>query len=175
MHGVTCGAIDDWRVGDVFTIVDHHCPNIDEDEECDVRKLLKWQDEGKDVVWHRLRKAVEWMEGMRREWSRHDPLVVWLVEMLVDARMMESSVDPVDEEVGEQQEHWELDDVVPPARTLLGGVVDLAVTSNLKPKCGSCQNGHTGQRLQRLPYFHANLVLQILRMFEGLVIEDEVV
>jgi len=175
MHGVACSAINDWRIGNVFTIVDHDCPDVDEHEERNVRELLKRQDEWEYVVWDRLCEAIERMESMRREWRGHDPFVVRLVEVLVDAWVMEPSVNPVNEEVGKQQENRELQDVIPPARPLFRRVVDLAVSSDLEPKCSSCQDSHARQGLQSLPYFHANLILEILGMLEGLVIEDEVI
>ena len=38
--------------------------------------------------------------------------MVWLVEGLVDQGVMETSVDEVDAEVGEEEEKWELEEVV---------------------------------------------------------------
>lgn len=43
---------------------------------------------------------------------RHNPLMMWLVERLVDEGMVETSVDEVDTEVGEYEEHRELDPVI---------------------------------------------------------------
>lgn len=45
-------------------------------------------------------------------WGRHDPLVVWLVERLVDCRVVQTPVDPVDAEIGKGDEYWELQVVV---------------------------------------------------------------
>ena len=42
VHCVTRSSVDDWRVGNVFAIVNHNRPDIDEDEECNVSKLLQW-------------------------------------------------------------------------------------------------------------------------------------
>lgn len=107
------GAVNDGVVGDKFTIVNHDCPDVNEGEQADVGELVEREDEWENVVWHTLRVSVQWVESVRREWSWHDPLVVWLVEVLVDKRVMQSAVDEVDEEVGEEQEQWDLKDVVP--------------------------------------------------------------
>jgi hypothetical protein len=84
MHGVAGSAIDERRVGIVFSIMDENCPEVDEDEESNVCKLLKWEEEWEQMVWNRLSESINRMEGMRGERSRHDPFVVRLVEGLVD-------------------------------------------------------------------------------------------
>jgi len=98
-----------------------------------------------------------------------------LVQVLVDAWMMQPSVNPVDEKVREKEEQGELDDVVPHARTFFSGVINLAVASNLKPERCCSEDCHPWQRLQRLPYLHANLVLEVFRVLECLVIKNEVI
>lgn len=40
--------------------------------------------------------------------SRHDPFVVSLVHVLVDQRMVKTSVNEVDAEIGEDKEQWKL-------------------------------------------------------------------
>lgn len=79
VHGVACSAVDDGAVGDVFTVVDHNGPEIDEHEEHDVGPFLQREDEGKDVVGDTLRPAIDGVEGMRSIGSGHDPFVMWLV------------------------------------------------------------------------------------------------
>jgi hypothetical protein len=48
------------------------------------------------MVWDGLEIAIEWVEGVRCEWSGNDPFVVWLVETLVDSGPVQPSVDKVD-------------------------------------------------------------------------------
>jgi hypothetical protein len=122
--------------------MNHDSPDVDEDKERNVGKLLQRQNEWEDVVWNGLRKSIKGMEGMRSEGRWHDPLVVWLVEVLVDPWMVKTPVDPVDEEVCEEEEDGELEDIVPHSWTLLCRVVDLAVATNLKPKRSRGQDGH---------------------------------
>lgn len=53
------------------------------------------------------------MESVRGERRGHDPLVVRLVQLLVEHRVVQGTVDPVDEEVGEADEEGELEKQVP--------------------------------------------------------------
>lgn len=45
---------------------------------------------------------------MARKRGWHDPFMVWFMESLVDERMMQAPMYPVDEEVGKGDEEWEL-------------------------------------------------------------------
>lgn len=51
-----------------------------------------------------LSVAVGGVESVRGEGSRHDPLVMRLVDVLVDAGVVETAVNPVDSRVGEEEE-----------------------------------------------------------------------
>ena len=81
---MTCSPIDDFAVHSVFAIVDHHSPDVDEGEKNDICELLKRENERKDMVGDTLSEAVKRMECMRRKGRWHDPLVVLLVQTLVD-------------------------------------------------------------------------------------------
>ena len=50
VHGVAGGSVDDGAVGDVFTVVDHDGPDVDEHEESNVGELLQREEEREDVV-----------------------------------------------------------------------------------------------------------------------------
>ncbi len=52
------------------------------------------------------------MKGMARVGGGHYPFVVRFMQGLVHPGMMQASVDPIDEEVGEAKEEGELDYVV---------------------------------------------------------------
>ena len=62
----------------------------------------------------------------------HNPLVVRLMKALVNERVVEVAMDPVDAEVGKEQEDRELSDCVPQSWTLIDGIVKLAVATNFK-------------------------------------------
>lgn len=66
------------------------------------------------MVRYALCEAVERVESMARIRRGHDPLVVGLVQNSVKARMVQASVNPIDEEVGKTDEEWELQDIVQP-------------------------------------------------------------
>lgn len=50
---------------------------------------------------------------MRGERRGHNPLVVRLVQLLVEPGVVQSAVDPVNEEIGEADEEGELEKQVP--------------------------------------------------------------
>ena len=73
------------------------------------------------------------MRGKRRG---HDPLMMWLMQRLVDSWVMKSAMDEVDEEIREDEERGELREVVPRPWTLLGGVVELRVAAAFGDEAG---------------------------------------
>ncbi len=94
-------AIDDGIVRDIFAIMDHDGPKIYEDEEEDIGELLERENKGKHVVWKALGKTIQGMESVGGKWSGHNPLVVRLMQALVDQWVVQGSVDPVDAVVRE--------------------------------------------------------------------------
>lgn len=71
-------------------------------------------------------------------WSGDEPLVVRLVNVLVDSRVVLEPVNPVDEEVGEDEEKWNRENGVGPTK-VRDVVVKLAVTTNLENKPWDCE------------------------------------
>src|ERR1700760_4749961 len=104
---MACSTIDDWMIGNEFAIVDQDGPEVDEDEQGYVSPLLHWEEERKDVIRHALREAVNWVEGVRRKRRGQDPFVMGLVQSLVNERVVQATVNPVDPEVGEGNEKRE--------------------------------------------------------------------
>lgn len=120
-------AIDDSRVGYVFAIIwenmrvsswcdesrdgeltDKNSPYINKDEQRDVGELLQRKYKREHMVRHTLSKPVQRMKSMARIGRRHNPLVVWLMQNLVHTRMMQTSVDPIYEEVGKDDKERNL-------------------------------------------------------------------
>ena len=64
------------------------------------------------MIGDRLGKTVQRVEGMRSVWRRHDPFVVWLMQRFVEPRVVQATVDQVDEEIREEDEDGELEEVV---------------------------------------------------------------
>lgn len=52
--GVVCGTIDHGVGSEVFAVVDHDGPELDEDEEGEVGEFLEGEYEGEEVVWDGL-------------------------------------------------------------------------------------------------------------------------
>lgn len=104
MHSVAGSAIDDRAVSNVFTIVNHDGPEVDESKENNIGKLLQREDKWENMVRDTLRPAIKWVESMRCVRTWHDPLVVGLMQGLIDKRMVKTTVNPVDEKVGKANE-----------------------------------------------------------------------
>jgi len=177
VDGVAGGAVDNGVVGDKFTVVDHDGPHVDKGEQADVGELVQWEDEWENVVWHALRVSVKGVESVGREWSWHDPLVVWLVEVLVDKRVVKSAVNEVDEEVGKKQEQRNLKDVVPaaecPPSALWDRVVHERVALHFGKEERNGEKGHDRHSLHGLSDLHPDLVLEEPRVVESGLVKDE--
>jgi len=170
---VAGGAIDDGAVGHILSIVNKDGPDLHEDEEAQVGELLQREEEGEDVVGGTLEEAVDGVEGDGGVGRGHDPLVVRLVQGLVDGRVVQAAVDEVDEGVGKEDEEGELQEVVPHAGPGIKGVVELGVAPDLGEEEGDGEDGHAGHAERGLADLHADLVLEELGVFEGGLIEDE--
>lgn len=132
VHGVAGRTVHDGAVGDVLAIMNEDGPQVDKSEQEDVGKLLQGEDEGEDVVRDTLRPAIERVEGVRGVRAGHDPFVVRLVQGLVDAGVVQATVDPVDEEVGKADEEGDLDEAVVREGLFGGGVVKFGVSADLQ-------------------------------------------
>lgn len=175
VKGVAGSTVDNGVVAEVLAIVDEDGPEVDEDEEEDADPLLHGEEEGENVVWQTLETTVDGMESVAGEGSGHNPLVVSLVKVLVDARVVQVAVNPVDAEVAEDDEGGELEDVPPEAGALLGGVVELAVATDFGEEDGGVEDGHDGHGLVGLDDLEPDLVLDVLGVVEGALVEDELV
>lgn len=173
VHGVARSTVDDRAVGDILAIMDHDSPEVDEAEENDIGDLLKREDEGEDVVRDTLGPAIQRVECVGGEWTGHDPLVMRLVESLVDERVVQASVDPVDEEVGESDEERELQDAVEWEGFLGDAVVEFGVAPDFRDKERDGQEGHEGHGLHGLSDLLANLVLEVLGVLDSCFIPDK--
>lgn len=110
---------------------------------------------------------------MASKGRRHDPLVVKLVQVLVDQAVVKPAMSPVDAEVGEKEEERELEEVVPEPGTIFGGVVEFAVSAHFKEEEGCCDDGHDGHGLVGCNDFKADLVLDEARVVKCSLVEDE--
>jgi hypothetical protein len=106
VKSMVCRTIDDLfeRVaGNHVRVVDEDGPEVNKDEETEVEIAMEGKHEDYNVVRYRLEVAVNRMESMRREGCRDNPLVVGLVNCLVDKRMVEAAVNKIYSDVSDEQ------------------------------------------------------------------------
>ena len=83
------------------------------------------------MIRHTLREPIKWMKGMARVWSRHDPFMMRFMQRLIDQRMVQSTMDPINEEVREEDEKRELKNVVQRERSIRRVIVEFRQTADL--------------------------------------------
>jgi hypothetical protein len=117
--------------------------------------------------------AISW-KGKVDQRERTDPLVVGLVDVLVDERVVLDSVDPVDSNVGEQEEERNRSEQVQPP--VVGDlVVEHAVTAHLGDEPGDGHEVQPGEGLERVDDLLSNLILKEPGVLHHPVVEDVVV
>jgi len=104
---------------------------------------------------------------------RHDPLVMRLVKVLVDEWVVQIAMNPVDAEVGEDEEDGELGEVVPKSRAFIGRIVELAVSADFEAHQRGCAERHERHGLVGLNDLEPDLVLDELGVVQGTLVEDE--
>ena len=125
------------------------------------------------MVRETLSETVERVKGVTGEGSRHDPLVVRLVEGSIDPRMVQTAMNPIDGEIGEGQEERELQDVVPSSRTVFGEIVELRMTPDFCEKERHGAKRHDRHCLVRLQHLEPYLVFQISGVLECVLVENK--
>lgn len=110
---------------------------------------------------------------MRGEGCGHDPLVVRLVQRLIYALVVQTPMNPINAEVGETDKKWKLQPVVPRSWTLLRCIVELRVAAHFSQEPRRRKDGHDGKRNVCLLHLELDLVLEVSRMGERCLVEDE--
>lgn len=105
---MACCSIYNRRISNILAIMNHDRPYIDKDKEGHRCKLLQREEEREQMVWYALCEAVQWVKSMGCIRGWHDPFVMRLMQLLVDQRVMQATVDPVNAEVCKQEEEREL-------------------------------------------------------------------
>jgi len=93
--------------------------------------------------------------------------------MLVHSWVVQTPVDPIDEEVGEDEEDWYLKEVVSAEWRVGEGVVHFAVAPDFKCEERDGEDGHDRHGEQCLAHFENDLVLEVFRVLECGVVKDE--
>ena len=170
---MACSTVENRAVGDVFPVVDKDGPDLHEEEESEVGEFLQWEDEGEGVVRHRLQPPVYGVEGHGCVRRGHDPLVMRFVQAFVDEGMVQTAVDEVDAEVGEEEEEWELEVVVVGPWFVGERVVEFGVAPDFGEEEGRGEDGDEGHGVPGLRDLHLYLVFEEFGVLEGGLVEDE--
>ena len=94
------------------------------------------------MIRHTLREPIKRMKGMARIRSRHDPFVMRFMQGPIDQRMVQSTMDPIDEEVREADEEWELKNVVQGERSIRRAIVKFCQTTDFAQEEGGSEDCH---------------------------------
>lgn len=175
VNRMASGTIDNRIMSKILTVVDHNCPDVNETEETKVNNLLQREYEREHVIRQALDITVDRVERVRGERCGNNPLVVRLVQILVHPRMMQATVCEIDKGIGEEQEQRKLEQEVSPATVALHRPEQLRVALCLSNKPRNSKQGHDGNGSHGLVDFHANLIFQVFRVLEILVIIDHII
>ena len=93
------------------------------------------------MVGNRLEKPIEGMEGVTGKGSWHDPLMMQLMDVFVDRRVMQPTVDPIDATVSKGQKEEYGKGKVERA-TIRNICVQLGVSLNFCEEDEGSWNGH---------------------------------
>lgn len=110
---------------------------------------------------------------MARERGRHDPFVMRFVESLVNLGVVQGSVDPVDEEIGEEDEKGELQVVVQGKWLIRRIVVEFSVATNFSEEEWRGEDGHDGESDHGLADFEGDLVFEVFRVGKCGMVKDK--
>lgn len=135
---MTSSTINNRTISHILSIMNKDSPQINKSEQENICQFLQRENERENVVRHALRPAIKRVECMRSIRARHDPFVVRLVESSIHARVVQASVDPVDEEIGETDEEGELEDTVVREWFFGDGIVEFGVSADFKDEEGGC-------------------------------------
>lgn len=160
-------------LGNELILTDEDGPDVNEGEQNNVGDLVQGEDEREDVIGHALRETVNGMESMARIRCGHDPSMMWLVQILVDSRVVQASMDPIDEKVGEENEERKLEDIVQGEWCIGQNIVQLGVSSHFTNKKGDGKDGHDRKGGRSLLYLQRDLVFEIFGVGESGMVEHE--
>lgn len=167
MHGMASGAINNLAVHCILPIVNHHGPYVDEGEQDNIGVFIERKHKGKDVIRYTLSKTIYGMESMagKRRWNH--PLMMCFVQSLVDQRMVEAPVNPVDQEIGKSYEERELDVIIPSTRSFARAIVHPGEAAQFGHKARNGQEGHARKAPETGTDLLSDLPFQELGMVEG--------
>jgi len=158
MQGMASRAIDNRAVSHIFPIMDHDSPEINKGKKSNVSKFVEREQKGVKMIRNPLCISVQRMKSMTCKRGWHDPFMMRLMNILIDLWMVQSAMNPINQEIGEEHEERELSIVVPDAGTFGRGIVYLGVAVHFKCEDRGCHDGHNGKRFIGLDHFEPDLI-----------------
>ena len=125
------------------------------------------------MIRHTLRKPIKRMKGVARIWSRHDPFMMGFMQRLIDQRMVQSTMDPIDEEIREADEEWELENVVQGEWSIRRAIVEFCQATDFAKEEGGGEDCHYRERDESLADLKPDLILEVFGVGESCMVEDE--
>lgn len=136
MQSVMCGSINDGlkrMSGYHIGVVDKYAPEVDEHKEAKVQIPVEREQENEEVVRYRLEVTIYRVECVGCEWCWYYPLMMWFMECLVNAGVMQNTMYPVDGIVCEEKKERYRQDEIGPA-VLVDVIVESRVAHDLRLK-----------------------------------------
>lgn len=94
------------------------------------------------MIRYTLRESVKRMKGMARIWSRHDPFMMRFMQRLIDQGMVQSTMDPIDEEIREADKERVLENVVQREWSIRRAIVEFRQTTDFAQEEGGGKDRH---------------------------------
>ena len=154
---------------------DHDGPDGDKSEQSQVGDLLQREQNGEYMVGDTLRPSVNGVERIAGVRRGNDPFVMGLVKPLVDERIVQRTMNPVDAKVRKRDKQRILDPIVEGERSFAGEIVEFRPSLSFGHKKRRCQSRHDRHGMQRLFDLQRNLIAQELGMLHGTVVIDEII
>ena len=111
---------------------------------------------------------------MRRKWSRHDPLMMRLVDMLVEKGMVLEAMYPINARVSKDQKERHAQNKVQPA-VFVYTVISARVTAHLGKKPRDSQKIKPWEGTQRRLNLQLHLVFKEQRVLHEFLVEEKVI
>ena len=80
-----------------------NCPNVHSNEHNQVKDFVERENKCKEQIWRPLKPSIKWMESMARKWSGNAECVMAFMKRLVEKRMVESSMNPINRGISKKK------------------------------------------------------------------------
>lgn len=92
--------------GDHVRVMNKDTPEVHKHKKTEIKPSVQREEEDEQMIRHRLQVTIEGMKCVGGEGSWNEPLVMWLVDILVDQWMVQGAMYPINAVVSEDQEKW---------------------------------------------------------------------